>query len=245
MDFLRSLLMRIGIVDDQAEDRRLLRTEMSRCLENNGMEPAEYYNYSSGDALIAEYQEGLFDLLFLDICMDGSSGIETALTIRKVDVRVRIIFVTASNDYAAESYQVKASYYLLKPHTFVQFHDMFMNLVRSVEDPVPENSLLLPDGSRIAYQNIIFTEYHNHYVYFHLRSTQDTHRTYMSQGEIEDLLCSRPEFASCSRGIIVNFDRIIRFSDTILYLQDGSSVPVSRRRLHSVKDAYAQYMYLS
>ena len=88
--------MRIGIVDDQAEDRRLLRTEMNRCLENDGMEPAEYCDYNSGDSLIAEYQEGMFDLLFLDICMDGSSGIETALTIRKVDVRVRIIFVTAS-----------------------------------------------------------------------------------------------------------------------------------------------------
>ena len=86
--------MRIGIVDDQAEDRRLLRTEMNRCLENDGMEPAEYCDYNSGDSLIAEYQEGMFDLLFLDICMNGSSGIKTALTIRKVDTRVRIVFVT-------------------------------------------------------------------------------------------------------------------------------------------------------
>ena len=195
--------MRIGIVDDQAEDRRLLRTEMNRCLENDGMEPAEYCDYNSGDSLIAEYQEGMFDLLFLDICMNGSSGIKTALTIRKVDTRVRIVFVTASNDYAAESYQAKASYYLLKPHTFAQFHDMFMDLFNPVTAPAPENSLTLSDGSRIAYNDITFTEYYNHYVYFHLRSTQEVHRVYMSQREIEDLLCYRPEFASCSRGIIV------------------------------------------
>ncbi len=120
-----------------------------------------------------------------------------------------------------------------------------MDLFSPIMEPGPENSLMLPDGSRIAYHNIIFTEYYNHYVYFHLRSTQEVHKTYMSQREIKDLLCSRPEFASCSRGIIVNFDWISRFSDTVLYLQDGSSVPVSRRLLHSIKDAYAQYMYLS
>ncbi len=66
--------MRIGIVDDQVEDRRLLRTEMSRCLEDAGMEPAEYSDYNSGDALLSEFQEGMFDLLFLDICMNGISG---------------------------------------------------------------------------------------------------------------------------------------------------------------------------
>ena len=63
-------------------------------------------------------------------------------------------------------------------------------------------------------------------------------------GKSKNSLCERQGFASCSRGIIVNFDKIRRFTDTVLYLQDDSGVPVSRRRLRAVKDAYAKYMYL-
>ena len=102
----------------------------------------------------------------------------------------------------------------------------------------------LPDGSRVACGDIVFTEYYNHYVYFHLCGTHEVRRVYMSQREIEKLLCEKPGFVSCSRGIIVNFDKIRRFTDTVLYLQDDSGVPVSRRRLRAVKDAYAEYMYL-
>ena len=66
----------------------------------------------------------------------------------------------------------------------------------------------------------------------------------MSQNEIEGLLCSRPGFTSCSRGIIVNFGKIRRFTDSVLSMQNGDTVPVSRRRLREVKDAYAEYVFL-
>lgn len=236
--------MRIGIVDDSAEDRKLIRMEMDRCLDGSGMESAEYKEYDSGDAFLSAFSAGMFDLIFLDICMNGASGIETGLGIRKSDRNVRIVFITSSNDYAAESYQVRADHYLLKPHTFAQFHEMFLELLPSPQLLSEESFVNLPDGSRVACGDIIFTEYYNHYVYFHLRGTQEVRRVYMSQREIEKLLCEKPGFASCSRGIIVNFDKIRRFTDTVLYLQDGSGVPVSRRRLRAVKDAYAKYMYL-
>ncbi len=236
--------MRIGIVDDSAEDRKLVRMEMERCLESSGMEPAEYNEYDSADAFLSTFEAGMFDLIFLDICMDDASGIDTGLGIRKTDRNVRIVFITSSNDYAAESYQVRAAHYLLKPHTFAQFHEMFLELLPARQQPPEESFVNLPDGSRVACGDIVFTEYYNHYVYFHLCGTQEVRRVYMSQREIEKLLCERQGFASCSRGIIVNFDKIRRFTDTVLYLQDDSGVPVSRRRLRAVKDAYAEYMYL-
>ena len=49
---------------------------------------------------------------------------------------------------------------------------------------------------------------------------------------------------ACSRGIIVNFDKIRRFTDSVLSMQNGDTVPVSRRRLREVKDAYAEYVFL-
>ena len=139
--------MRIGIVDDSAEDRKLVRMEMERCLESSGMEPAEYNEYDSADAFLSTFEAGMFDLIFLDICMDGASGIDAGLGIRKTDRNVRIVFITSSNDYAAESYQVKAAHYLLKPHTFAQFHEMFLELLPARQRPPEESFVNLPDGS--------------------------------------------------------------------------------------------------
>ena len=236
--------MRIGIVDDAAEDRKLIRREMDRCLEGSGMESAEYTEFDSGESLLAVYQEGMFDLLFLDVFMGDITGTETGIAIRKLDRHVKIIFITSSNDFASESYRAKASYYLLKPHTYAQFHEMFPELALTPDLGTPGSFLALPDGTRIAYGDIVYTDYHNHYVYFHCSSTAEVRRAYMSQNEIEGLLCSRPGFISCSRGIIVNFDKIRRFTDSVLSMQNGDTVPVSRRRLREVKDAYAEYVFL-
>ena len=54
------------------------------------------------------------DLLFLDIYMKKLNGMETARKLRQIQCKVPIIFLTASPDYAIESYEVQASGYLLK-----------------------------------------------------------------------------------------------------------------------------------
>lgn len=47
--------------------------------------------------------------------MDGITGMETAKRVRKMDHDCRIIFITTSPEFAVESYDVSASFYLLKP----------------------------------------------------------------------------------------------------------------------------------
>mgnify|MGYP000721319838 FL=1 len=47
--------------------------------------------------------------------MGGMSGVETAKRIRALDKNVMLVFVTTSNEFASESYAVKANFYLLKP----------------------------------------------------------------------------------------------------------------------------------
>ena len=55
-------------------------------------------------------------LFFLDIYMNGINGMETARKIRLWDTSCHIIFVTTLSDFAVDSYEVKATYYLIKPN---------------------------------------------------------------------------------------------------------------------------------
>lgn len=60
-------------------------------------------------------EQCIFDLIILDIYMDGMSGMEIAHKIRQREMETPIVFLTASPDFALESYDVNAFGYLLKP----------------------------------------------------------------------------------------------------------------------------------
>lgn len=57
-------------------------------------------------------------LIFLDIKMDGVSGIEM---IEQMGLRPQVIFTTAYSEYAIRAFELAATDYLLKPYTFERF----------------------------------------------------------------------------------------------------------------------------
>ena len=58
-----------------------------------------------------------YDVVFLDIDMPGMDGITLANRILDIAAHVRIVFVTAYNQYAIEAFELHALDYLLKPVT--------------------------------------------------------------------------------------------------------------------------------
>ena len=90
-------------------------------------------------------------ILFLDIYMDGMTGMEAARRIRRQSDNCILVFVTTSSDFAVESYDVGASYYLLKPFqpeklcsildSFQSRHLLASRYIEVVSDRVPSGSL--------------------------------------------------------------------------------------------------------
>lgn len=58
------------------------------------------------------------DLIFLDIQMDELTGLEF---LESANVKSKVIFTTAYEEYALESYELDALDYLLKPYTYPRF----------------------------------------------------------------------------------------------------------------------------
>lgn len=74
--------------------------------------------YASAVQALAALQTAPVDLLFLDIQMPELSGLEFS---RMLDASTRIIFTTAFDQYAVDSYKVNALDYLLKPISYPDF----------------------------------------------------------------------------------------------------------------------------
>ena len=89
----------VAICDDDMLVRMLIRTAVER---------------SGAECLISEFADGAelidgyegYDVLFLDIDMPVTDGLEAAAVIRKTDRAVRIIYVTGYEDYIRRSFLV-------------------------------------------------------------------------------------------------------------------------------------------
>ena len=108
--------MRIAIVDDIAAERNLLHTRLNYKLKQRSIQ-ADVLEYESGEAFLADAEQQPFTVVFLDIYMDGMSGMEAAKALRKLDTDCLLIFTTTSTDHALEGFQVRAMHYLVKPYT--------------------------------------------------------------------------------------------------------------------------------
>ena len=87
--------------------------------------------FSSCAALLERvHTAGGFDLYLLDILMPGQNGIETGRRLRALGDGGEIVYLTNSNDFAADSYEVGAFFYLLKP---VSRERLFEVLDRAVQ----------------------------------------------------------------------------------------------------------------
>ncbi len=232
--------MRAAIIDDRPDDRTTLCRELDTVLRERGYHVEAIDLFSGGEDFLALFKAGKYDLVFLDIYMAGINGIQTATEIRRTDQSVRLIFVTTSNDFAAESYALRADYYLLKP--FVHADIVKALTVIDLADYEKQRIVTLPDGSTCHLHDIIFSEYFNHKIVMHLRKGQ-VKNLRASQAVMESILCCNQSFMACTKGIIVNFEYVKRIEDGTIFLEENNQVPVSRRRMTDIRKAHAEYLF--
>lgn len=81
--------------------------------------------------------------------MDKLTGMEVAREIRKTDNNVKIVFSTSGNEFASESYEVNARYYLHKPFGIERVKAMLDRIdITGLEKMRAES---LPDDSLIRF----------------------------------------------------------------------------------------------
>ena len=73
--------------------------------------------FLEGEAALEWAKENPVDTAFLDMEMAEMNGIELAKRLKEIDENIRIIFVTAFDQYALEAFGVDAIGYILKPYT--------------------------------------------------------------------------------------------------------------------------------
>lgn len=229
-------MLRIAICDDMENFLQ----KAAQCIEKWPGRPAgmSLQTFSDADALITAHSRSPFDIILMDVVMPLLGGIDAAKEIRQQDKNVKIIFLTASPEFAVDSYAVKASQYLLKPLEPEKLYRCLDELAEEIRQSAKR--ILIRDRHavyRVALQDIEFIEADNKCIHFSLADgTILTSTEPLYQYESKLLLSDG--FFKCSRSYVVNLYRINSFTPKEIRMQSGYRIPISRSFQKEFETAY-------
>lgn len=228
--------MKIAICDDEELWQKQLKEQLEsyyNCLD------ILIQNFSSGEELLQEAEKRRFDLIFLDIEMDGIDGFETARLLKKGQPDITIIFLTSHTDMAMEGYEVQAFRFLAKPiveeklYAALHAFEESFNEDRKIE--VSENGT----HRLIKCQEIRYIKSEN--VYLEVVTGQEK---FCIRRKLKEIMEELPKemFVLVHRSYIINLKYVKNFVGNEITLDAGTKIPVSRGKRELFKQQIMKYM---
>lgn len=228
--------MKVAICDDCREDAMRLKALLS---ENHD---AVLYSNASQLLESVKKQKKRYDLYLIDIYLDTISGLELAEQLREEEEDAALCFISSSDAFYREAYDLYAVQYLLKP---VKKEDLD-GLIKRISQRLhreKEKSLTFRwrgQNGMIPYGKILYVSSREHTVYIHCRdgSVQECSG---KLNEIAEQICG-DVFSRCHQSFIVNMYHVSSMHGNELLVK-GQGVPVSRRYLAQIKRRYQEVLF--
>ncbi|MCL2233004.1 MAG: LytTR family DNA-binding domain-containing protein [Treponema sp.] len=236
-------MINILICDDMYNDA----LQLQQAIEASGIEADCCYFDRGADALSHIKTGAKADLCFLDIIMPEMTGIELARQIRKMETAEgakarEIVFLTTSNDFASESFEVKAFSYLLKPPNPDKVAHILTEITnlekRSDKAGIPITTKTMTKF--LYFREVSYIEVINNKVHFRLVDGGEV-ALVSTLGAMMPQLLADKRFARCHRSYVVNMNDINRILDNIVLLNSGKQIPISRTYADFC-DNYIEYL---
>lgn len=235
MDF-----MRIAIIEDDQNDRDYLSSCLRRYESTKENLRFDICTFSDGTEFILNFRPA-YDIIFLDIEMPHSNGMEIARRIRETDQRCVLIFTTNMVQYAVQGYEVEAFDFIVKPIRYFPFAfklDKALAVAsRRAERVVTFNS----DGQqhRVSPDSIYYLESMNHCITIHTTGGDfDVWHKTMAAWEAQ---FAPYGFARCGASFLINLKYVRSVSGD--EVQVGSrTLPITRGKKRDFLAALSKYM---
>lgn len=230
--------MKIAVVDDNGADMKLFLKLIEEYAQRHH-KTIHAGAFSKGEELLKRFQKEKFSAIFLDIYMDGISGVEVARKIRKKDKDVRLIFTTTSEEYFAEGFEVEATHYLVKPLNAKKIEEVMQRLHAFFDEE--ETMLTLESGSKevkIPKNKILYIETIRNGIVICCKDNQIPVRCSISAA-MEMLQFD--SFLRCHRYSIVCLDAVERVENDSFIMTDGRRILLRREGRRELKEIYYRY----
>ncbi|RYY53958.1 MAG: response regulator transcription factor [Chitinophagaceae bacterium] len=228
------MVLRYVTIDDEPLGVTLVTRLASAFPELKKME-----GFTDGLAALEYLQQHPVDLLFIDIQMPDITGLQL---VRRLDPRPMVIFTTAYREYAAESYELDAVDYLVKPVDPVRFEQAVKKAIDyfRYKNPGPDVPLIREIFVRSEYQlvridptEVTYIESLEDYLRIHF----DSRKPVMTLMTMKAMLDKLPpeKFKRVHRSYIVAMDKVLQYQHRKLQLP-GIGLPVGESYMPSIQE---------
>ncbi|MBP3797486.1 MAG: response regulator transcription factor [Ruminococcus sp.] len=228
--------MRIAICDDEARYIEDLKGKIQKLYNSLDIVIDEFL---CGEDLLKSFRHKDYDVIFLDIEMQGLDGITVARRLREVSDEVSIVFLTGHIEYAVKGYEVNALRYLTKPADEEKVREVIEHLF-ALQNKGKLLWVKTTDGEqKIKLTDILFIESQNQNVVI---NTAD--ESFSVRGNISDYekKLAQDGFFRIHRSYLISLQKVMRIGSREVVMEDDTSLPVSRNKEAELKKMLFSYV---
>ena len=228
--------IKVILCDDDPVFLKELHSELVRTFAKLNIQ-ATISAFNSPVDIMAE-QLAACNMAFLDIDFESEeqNGIDIARTLRQVNSRAYVFFVTNYIDYAPAGYEVQAFRYILKRDMGEVLERYILQAMESMADG--QEYLRLRDKEQtvdLPLGDISYLEVLDHYVSIHVGNHSYTLNATLSGMEIE---MEAHGYLRIHKSYLVNMAHIRKFRSRECLLLDGTLLAVSEKNYSQQKKKY-------
>lgn len=242
-------MVQVAVCDDDADYLHKMTDLLHVYFQTHSTLHGQISVFQRGEELLeqAGAQSG-FDLYLLDVLMPGLNGIQTGHRLRELGDGGEIIYLSTSDDYAVDSYDVSAFFYLLKP---VDREKLFLVLDRAVAQLERRrssrmNSVVIvstPQGPRrVRMEDIRYVERVGRIMRYHCAGeVVDSQSIRTSFKDMTAPLLSDGRFYRCGASFVLNLQHVTGVRGQSALLDDGGVLPLPRMAVAAFKNAWGKF----
>ena len=253
-------MLKVMVVEDDKEIRRILKKMIEK---QDGFEVVS----DCGDfaSAITDFSQYRPEVVFMDIDLNGASGMDCAKVMTELDPKVKIIFATAHSEFMANAFEIYAFDYLVKPFNMARVEKTLSRISAMTKAPDPARIQLLAEESEestvresehskdkllikgkdqlifVDKKDIILVERIDGNTL--ITTADEVYRTSSSLGSIEEKLDEK-EFMRCHKSYIINLSMISkievygRWTYTVSLKNTNSTALMTAQKYEDVKKLY-------
>jgi len=218
-------MMTIAICDDMQADARKLHKQLERIVPGS-----EIRIFKSGELLLEELEKKRkpYDAIFVNMDSKKVDGLETIRKIREREMSVAVIFMSRSDEYYRDAFDLFAYNYLLKPVTAATLEYIMEPLKKRLNINTDERVIHFQYRARVytlRHSQVSFITSSLHIVNFHMTDGS----ILQCRGKLKDFekQLENSTFLRCHQSFIINMERITGAKNDSFRIGDHV-IPISR-----------------
>ena len=226
-------MFRIAICDDSERDLRLNLDMVNKWKDDNSDSEIVVDAFHSPNDLLESHTEDMYHLWILDIVMPERDGISLAREIRKKGDETMVIYTSSTTEYAMDAFGIHALGYLPKPVEYAELKKT-LDMTKSEEGP-----------QKVPIMDITYVENIGRNVRYNLRSGREIEAG-RRNGTFEEVvapLADEKEFVQTHKSFFVNLKYIKSIRENYVLLDNGTEIPVAKRRKTELQNKYMAYTF--